>query len=146
MSRPPPATFTILVVDDDPGLLDLATELLSADGHRVLVASSGGAALAMVRAIHPDLILLDYHMPKMDGLAVVERLKADRATRGIPVVGLTWDRGGCEQAQPCRIGRLHPETLRAEGISPPDRRHLERDCRSRLAPQRSVMSDAFRMF
>jgi CheY-like chemotaxis protein len=43
----------------------------------------------MVRAIHPDLILLDYHMPKMDGLAVVERLKADRATRGIPVVGLT---------------------------------------------------------
>ena len=89
MSRPRPATFTILVIDDDPGLLELASELLSGDGHRVLVASSGEDALAMMQAVHPDLILLDYFMPEMDGLAVVERLKADAATRRIPVVALT---------------------------------------------------------
>jgi CheY-like chemotaxis protein len=89
MSRPSPATFTILVIDDDPALLELASELLSGDGHRVLVASSGEDALVMVRAIRPDLILLDYFMPKVNGVAVIERLKADTATRGIPVVAIT---------------------------------------------------------
>ena len=89
MSRPSPATFTILVIDDDPALLELASELLSGDGHRVLVASSGEDALVMVRAIRPDLILLDYFMPKVNGLAVIERLKADATTRGIPVVAIT---------------------------------------------------------
>jgi CheY-like chemotaxis protein len=89
MSRPSPATFTILVIDDDPALLELASELLSGDGHRVLVAPSGEDALVMVRAIRPDLILLDYFMPKVDGVAVIERLKADTATRGIPVVAIT---------------------------------------------------------
>jgi CheY-like chemotaxis protein len=89
MSRPSRATFTILVIDDDPALLELASELLSGDGHRVLVASSGEDALVMVRAIRPDLILLDYFMPKINGVAVIERLKADTATRGIPVVAIT---------------------------------------------------------
>ena len=91
MGRPGPNTarFTILVIDDDPGFLELASELLSGDGHRVLVAPSGEDALAMVRAVRPDLILLDYYMLEMNGLTVVERLKADATTRGIPVVTLT---------------------------------------------------------
>ena len=91
MGQPEPNTarFTILVIDDDPGFHELAGELLSGDGHRVLVAPSGEDALAMVRAVRPDLILLDYYMPEMNGLTVVERLKADATTRGIPVVTLT---------------------------------------------------------
>ena len=43
----------------------------------------------MVRTVRPDLILVDYHMPRIDGLAVVQRLKADAVTRRIPVVALT---------------------------------------------------------
>ena len=43
----------------------------------------------MVRAVCPDLILVDYHMPKMNGLAVVQHLKADASTRHIPIVALT---------------------------------------------------------
>jgi CheY-like chemotaxis protein len=89
MSRPSPSAFTILVIDDDPGFLETATELLSGDGHRVLVASRGRDALAMMQAVHPDLILLDYYMPDMDGLAVIEQLKSDAATRRIPVVAVT---------------------------------------------------------
>ena len=43
----------------------------------------------MMQAVHPDLILLDYYMPDMNGLAVIEQLKADAATRRIPVVAVT---------------------------------------------------------
>ena len=64
------ATDTILVVDDGPGLLELVTELLSEDGHPVLVASSGEDALTMIRAVHPDLILLDYFAPDVSGLVL----------------------------------------------------------------------------
>lgn len=89
MNEPRPTSFTILVIDDDPGLLEVATELLSGKGHRVLVASSGEDALAMIRAVHPDLILLDYFMPKMNGLEVLRQLKADAKTRESPVVAMT---------------------------------------------------------
>jgi putative two-component system response regulator len=49
----------------------------------------GSSSRRMMQAVHPDLILLDYFMPEMNGLAVIERLKADAATRRIPVVALT---------------------------------------------------------
>ena len=67
----------------------MVAELLSAHGHQVLPAPRARDGLALARAEHPDLILVDYHMPEMDGLAVVERLKGDTATRNIPVVAFT---------------------------------------------------------
>jgi len=81
--------FTILVIDDDPSPLEMASELLASDGHRPLTASSGRDGLAQARAESPDLVLLDYHLPDMDGLAVIEKLRADPITRRIPVVALT---------------------------------------------------------
>jgi CheY-like chemotaxis protein len=81
--------FTILVIDDDELVLSTFTELLRAHGHRVLEASKGRAGLELAQAERPDLILVDYHMPEMDGLAVVGALKSDAATRGIPVVAFT---------------------------------------------------------
>lgn len=81
--------FTILVIDDDDLVLSTLTELLSAHGHQVLPALRGRDGLALARAEHPDLILVDYHMPEMDGLAVVAGLKGDAATRNIPVVAFT---------------------------------------------------------
>jgi len=88
--EPAPAPrFTILVIDDDDLVLSTLTEVLRAHGHQVVEATRGRDGLALARAEHPDLILVDYHMPEMDGLAVVEGLKGDPATRSIPVVAFT---------------------------------------------------------
>jgi CheY-like chemotaxis protein len=85
----PSAEFTILVIDDDSLVLGTLTELLRAHGYRVLETTKGHEGLELTRAERPDLILVDYHMPEMDGLAVVGALKSDTMTRGIPVVAFT---------------------------------------------------------
>jgi CheY-like chemotaxis protein len=84
-----PTRFTILVVDDDPIILSTLGDLLRAHGHRMLEAANGRDGLSLARDERPDLILVDHHMPDMDGLAVVEALKSDAGTRGIPVVAFT---------------------------------------------------------
>ena len=89
MSVPRPERFTILVIDDDELVREMVVELLQTEGHRVLSVSSGEDGLATVRAVRPDLILVDHHMPGMTGHEVVQRLKADAATGPIPVVALT---------------------------------------------------------
>jgi CheY-like chemotaxis protein len=81
--------FTVLVVDDDSIILSTLGDLLRAHGHRILEAANGRDGLGLARAERPDLILVDYHMPDMDGLAVVDALKSDAGTRGIPVVAFT---------------------------------------------------------
>jgi CheY-like chemotaxis protein len=88
--------FTILVIDEDPQFLETATKLLESDGHWALSASSGENALGMLKTIRPDLILLDYYMPGINGPAVMQKLRADVTTRGIPVVALS--AGTAEQA------------------------------------------------
>jgi len=89
MNTPRQGAFTILVIDDEESVRDLIDEVLRTSGHRILLASSGDAALEMVQASHPDLILVDYALPGMTGLEVVQRLKASADTRRIPIVALT---------------------------------------------------------
>lgn len=80
---------TILVVDDMPDMLKVLKKHLAHWGYRPLLASSGEEALAMTAAHRPDLILLDILMPTMKGREVCSRLKADPATKHIPVIFLT---------------------------------------------------------
>ncbi len=79
---------SILVVDDTPANLSLLSGLLS-PRWRVRLAPSGAKALALVQRQAPDLIVLDVMMPELDGYAVCRRLKADPATRDIPVLFLS---------------------------------------------------------
>ncbi|OLC37659.1 MAG: hypothetical protein AUH81_05835 [Candidatus Rokubacteria bacterium 13_1_40CM_4_69_5] len=81
--------FTILVVDDDPDVLDTVAELLEAGGHTVLRAASGMEGVRLCKAQKPHLVLIDFTMPGMDGVATVQKLKEDPDTRGIPVVVLS---------------------------------------------------------
>jgi len=79
----------ILVVDDTPNNVTLVEDMLTARGYQVATATDGAEALAKAGADAPDLILLDVLMPGPDGFEVCERLRADGATRDIPVIFLT---------------------------------------------------------
>jgi two-component system response regulator MprA len=67
---------TVLIVDDDQKLLKMLQRTLSYEGLRVMTAANGREALAQVEACRPEIIILDWMMPKMDGLEVVKRLRA----------------------------------------------------------------------
>ena len=86
---PDPAAPTILVVDDQPLNLELVTDYLEGSGCMVVTAADGEAALAAVDRHKPDLVLLDVVMPRLDGIEVCRRLKANPATWLIPVVLVT---------------------------------------------------------
>jgi CheY-like chemotaxis protein len=76
----------VLMVEDHPDIADLYQLKLQLEGYRVAVASDGEAALSMARSLMPDLILLDIHMPLLDGLQVLAALRDDETTDGVPVV------------------------------------------------------------
>jgi two-component system, cell cycle response regulator DivK len=80
---------TVLVVEDNPANMTLATFLLKSAGYAVLTATDAEAGLALARGEQPDLVLMDIQLPGMDGLQACALLKKDTATRDIPVIALT---------------------------------------------------------
>lgn len=106
----PPTTPTILYVEDEIALHGLVEFWLTDAGFHVVFATDGAEALALIRADPPDLVITDAMMPAMTGDELVETLKADPATAGIPVVMAT------AAASPFRVERM-----------------LERGCHSVLA-------------
>ena len=79
----------ILLVDDEPPIQTLLSYPLQKDGYEVITAADGRQALERFEEITPDLVVLDVMMPKMDGLEVARRLKADPATASIPILLLS---------------------------------------------------------
>src|SRR5207245_11533834 len=77
---------SILAVDDTPANLQVLAGMLKDRGYKVRPVPSGKLALLAARRDPPDLILLDINMPEMNGYEVCERLKADDALEGIPVI------------------------------------------------------------
>jgi len=80
---------TILIVDDEPNILDLVRFTLEDAEVRVVEASDGVEALALARRLRPDLILLDVHMPRLDGLEACRQIRRDPALAQTPIVMLT---------------------------------------------------------
>lgn len=79
----------ILVVDDEPDVLELLCFNLKGAGFEVVTAESGNDALQKARMMHPDLLVLDLMIPEIDGLEVCKCLRADATTATIPVIILT---------------------------------------------------------
>jgi DNA-binding response OmpR family regulator len=79
----------ILVVDDEPDIVELVAFNLEAEGYEVITATDGMQALNRARAILPDLIVLDLMLPELDGLAVCEILRRLPSTGSIPIIILT---------------------------------------------------------
>jgi CheY-like chemotaxis protein len=81
----------ILLVEDNETIRDMLKRRLLKRAFTVVTAADGQAACAMARAEKPDVVLLDMHLPVLDGWETARRLKADADTRDIPVIALTAD-------------------------------------------------------
>ena len=81
----------VLVVDDDPDILEAICDILGGEDYRVARARNGAEALERVDAERPDLILLDLMMPVMDGVAFAKALRQRPAARDVPIVVISAD-------------------------------------------------------
>ena len=79
----------ILIVDDDPDLVEAVSIILESKGYEVVAAYDGVEGLKKARTENPDLIVLDVMMPNKDGYEVCKELKADEKYRAIPILLLT---------------------------------------------------------
>lgn len=79
----------ILVVDDDPNVVEIVRYVATKAGHEILEAGNGRNGLLQAKNGLPDLIILDVMMPEMDGFTLHNRLLADEATKRIPIIILT---------------------------------------------------------
>lgn len=84
--RPKQQRATILVVDDEPGIVDVLIAVLDDAGHRASGAANGQEALSKLKASPPDLMLLDVEMPVLDGGATLSAMKADPRLSSVPVL------------------------------------------------------------
>jgi len=79
----------ILIADDDPGVRELCRIILGNEGYTVVEAETAMSCVELAQQELPDLVLLDWMMPEVDGMDALRLLKADHRTRSIPVVMLT---------------------------------------------------------
>lgn len=79
----------ILLVEDNPGTIEVVREELELLGYEVTVAENGVAAVEMATSQLPDLIIMDIRMPKMDGLQAAARIRQDPRSRSIPILAAT---------------------------------------------------------
>ena len=79
----------VLVIDDEPGIIEIVEANLEGDGFEVISASNGKEGLEKIKNEQPELVVLDVMMPEMDGWEVLRSLEQDEATAGLPVIMLT---------------------------------------------------------
>jgi CheY-like chemotaxis protein len=105
----------ILIIDDDDMMVEIMADVLADQGHEVRSASDGRAGIAEALRLCPDLIILDMNMPGLTGYQVAARIKADPATRHVPIIAATGydDAESCEAAYKAGCSRFLPKPLDA---------------------------------
>jgi PAS domain S-box-containing protein len=89
LTRIPPQRGRLLVVDDDVQIVDLVRQFLEGEPYEVMAAADGQEALEAISQQQPDILLLDLLMPRLDGFAVIERLRQDAQYHQLPIIVLT---------------------------------------------------------
>jgi CheY-like chemotaxis protein len=79
----------ILIIEDDPTSLKLTSEVLQMGGHVVMLATTADQAIYSLKAVRPDVILLDLRLPGIKGFAVARQCREESATRDIPIIAIT---------------------------------------------------------
>jgi len=79
----------VLLIEDDPAVVEMYKMKLELDGYRVTIAADGDEGLARARELKPDIIFLDLRLPKKDGFEVLRELRESDATRATPVIILS---------------------------------------------------------
>jgi two-component system cell cycle response regulator DivK len=122
------ANERILIVEDNELNLKLLRDLLQIEGYATREAGSAEEGLALVRADRPALVLMDIHLPGMDGVAALRALRADPATAAIPVIAVTASAMPLERAEILAAGfdGCFVKPLDVDQIVPEVRAVLER--------------------
>jgi len=101
------AEKTILVADDESHILNVVSLKLRNAGFRVVTASDGQEALELAGQERPDLVITDFHMPRLSGIELCKRLKEDENTSSIPAIMLTARGYSLDQRDTVESGILH---------------------------------------
>ncbi len=94
----------VLLVEDEPNITEAIRFILARDGWQVTTMTDGAAAETAIRTAQPDVVILDVMLPGRSGLDVLAALRADEATRSLPVLMLTARGQGRDRAEAERIG------------------------------------------
>jgi len=99
----------VLIVDDDPTVLEMMEVLLSGEGYDVVTACNGIEALDRVNGQRPAVIILDMCMPVLDGYSVIGQLRSQEKTRSIPIIAISADSNARQ-----RLAALHVDSYLAK--------------------------------
>lgn len=94
----------VLIVEDDPASMDLALRIVRLEKHEPITTADGETALAVARAVRPDLVLLDLHIPKLDGWGFVTRLREEEWGKTVPVIAVSASATPPERERALRSG------------------------------------------
>lgn len=113
--HPVPLSPRVLLVDDESDVILTVGKRLEHAGFQVLLAADGEQALAKVWAEHPDLVILDLKMPKLDGAKVSTKIRQNKRTRDLPIIILT-GKGEARDQQRCRVAGADSYLIKSEGV------------------------------
>lgn len=88
----------ILVIDDEPGITELLTDILEYAGHPVMIANDAESAMEFIQLYRPVVVLVDLMMPSVDGLSLAMTLRHNPRTRSVPLIAMSASTSALEMA------------------------------------------------